>query len=138
VNTVSLGALQQGDVPKRCRRRLEGPHLVAEHQIVGSDLAFIAPAINQIRRFIERGIDEVGRAVQFRGRSGALRSIRQVDLNVTGAMEIARPSPRQRDHLAFAGAAEVPKHGTPHQPCRARDNNLLVRHRQNSGSSRPS
>jgi hypothetical protein len=114
------------------------PHQVAEHQIVGSDLAFIAPAINQTRRLIERGIDEVGYAVPFRGRSGALRSIRQIDLNVKGAMEIARLSPRQRHDLAFAGAAEVPQRGTSHQPRRARDNNLLLRHRQNSGSSRPS
>ena len=79
--------------------------------------------------------DQPGRAAQFRSSSGALRSIRQIELNVTGAMEIARLSPRQRNHLAFAGAAEVPQRSTSHQPRRARDNNLLGRHRQNSGSS---
>ena len=135
VDAVSFGALQQGDVPKRRRRRLENPHQVTEHQIVGSDLALIAPAINQTRRLIERGIDEVGRALQFRSSFGALRSIRQIELNVTGAMEVARLAPRQRDHLALPGAAEVPQRSTSHQPRRARDDNLLVRHRQNSGSS---
>jgi hypothetical protein len=59
-----------------------------------------------------------------------MRRIRQIYLNVTGAMEIARLSPRQRDHLA--GAAEVSQRGASHQPCRARDNNFPGRHLEDS------
>ncbi len=102
VDAVGLGALQQRDVLERRRRRLQHRHQVAEHQIVGSDLAFIAPAIHQVRRLIERGIDEVGCALQLRRAARALRGVGQIHLNMAGAIKITRLSARQRDNLAFA------------------------------------
>ena len=65
MNAIGLGALQQRHVPKRRRRRLERRHQVAQHRVVDGDLARIAPAVDQVRRLIERGVDEMGRALQF-------------------------------------------------------------------------
>ena len=127
VNAIGLGALQQRDVPKLRRGRLERGHQVAQHQIVGADLVRIAPAVDQVRRFIERGIDEVGGALQFGGDAHALRRVGQVDRNVAGAVgaraacAATAPQPRIRQR------AEVPQGGISHQPGRARDHDLLVR-----------
>ena len=68
MNAIGLGALQQRHMPERWRRRLESRHQVAQHRVIGADLAGIAPAIDQVRRLIERGVDEMGRAPQLRGR----------------------------------------------------------------------
>jgi len=102
VDAVGFGALQQRHVPERRRRRLQHRHQVAEHQIVGSNLAFIAPSIHQVRRLIERGVDKVGCALQLRSDAGALHGVRQIHRNVAGAMKLARLAARQRDNLASA------------------------------------
>ena len=128
MHAIGLGALQQRHMPQRWRRRLENRHQVAQHRIIGADLAWIAPAIDQVRRLIERGVDEVGRAPQFGRGVLALRGIGQVDRDVAGAVELARLSPRQRDHLASAGSAEMPQGGASHQTRGARDHDLLARH----------
>ena len=65
MNAVGLGTLQQGHMPERGCGRLERRHQVAQHAVVGVDLVLIAPAIDQARRFIKRGVDEVGCALQF-------------------------------------------------------------------------
>ncbi len=130
MDAVGFGALQQRHMLERRRHRLKHRHQVAQHQIVGSYLAFIAPALHQVRRLIERCVDKVGCALQLRSAAGALSGIGQVYRNVAGAMEIAWLSARQRDHLASARAAEVPQGRVSHQPGRARDDDLLVRHVQ--------
>ena len=65
MNAIGLGALQQRHMPERWRGRLENRHQVAQHRVIGTDLVRIAPAIDQVRRLIKRGVDEVGRALQF-------------------------------------------------------------------------
>ena len=60
VDAIRLRALQQRDMAERRRNRFERRHQIAQHQIVGSDLVRIAPAVDQVRCFIERGIDEMG------------------------------------------------------------------------------
>jgi hypothetical protein len=101
--------------------------LIAKHPVIGSDLALVAPAVDQVRRPIKRGIDEMGGAPQWRRRAGAVRGVRQIGLNITSTMEIARLSGRQRDDFA-SGRAEVPQGGVSHQPGRARDDDFLVLH----------
>ena len=128
VNAIGLGALQQRDVPELRRDRLERGHQIAQHQVVGADLVRIAPAVDQVRRFIERGIDEMGCALHFGGGAQALRRIGQVDRNVAGAVEFARLAPRQRHNVAAARRAEVPQCGISDQPRRARDHDFLVCH----------
>ena len=128
VDAIGLGALQQRDMAERRRNRLERRHQIAQHQVVGSDLVWIAPAVDQVRRFIERGIDEMGCILQRSCGLRALRRIGQVDRHVAGAVELARLAPRQRDNFAAAGSAEVPQCGISDQPCRARDHHFLVCH----------
>ena len=128
MHAIGLGTLQQRHMPQRRRRRLENRHQVAQHRVIGADLVRIAPAIDQVRRLIERGVDEMGRAPQLGRRALALGGIGQVDRDVTGAVELARLSPRQRDHLASAGAAEMPQGSASHQTRGARDNDLLACH----------
>ena len=77
----------------------------------------------------------MGCALQIRRQAGTLPGIRQIGLNMAGAVQLARLAPRQRDQLAPTGATEVAQGGVSYQPGRARDDNLLGRHRQNSGSS---
>ena len=125
MDAIGLGALQQRDMPELRRGRLERRHQVAQHRVIGVDLVLIAPAIDQIRRLIERGVDEMGCALQFGRCTRALGGIGQVDRDVTGAVELARLAPRQRDHLASAGAAEMPQGGVSHQPRGARDDYLF-------------
>ena len=60
VDAIGLGALQQRDMPKRRRNRLERRHQIAQHRVVDVDLLWIAPAVDQVRRLIERGVDEMG------------------------------------------------------------------------------
>jgi len=83
---------------------------------------------------MERGIDEVGCSQQFRRDAQALRRIRQIDLNVARPMQLARLPSRQRDNFAPVGCAEVPHGCISHQPGRARDHHLLVRHLQTPGA----
>ena len=128
VDAVGLRALQQRDMAERRCDRFERRHQIAQHQIVGSDLVRIAPAVDQVRRFIERGIDEMGCILQRSCGLRALRRIGQVDRYVAGAMEIARLAARQRYNVAAAGPAEVPQCGISHQPGRARNHNFLVGH----------
>ena len=112
---------------RRCDR-FERRHQVAQHRVVGVDLVWIAPAVDQVRRFIERGIDEMGCTLQRSCGQRALRRIGQVDRHVAGAIEFARLAARQRYHFAAAGAAEVPQCGISHQTRRARNHNFLVGH----------
>ena len=128
VHAIGLGTLQQRHMPQRRRLRLENRHQVAQHGIVGADLAWIAPAVDQARRLVERGVDEMGRAPQLRRRVPALGGIGQIDRNVTGAVELARLAPRQRDHLASTGSAEMPQGSASHQTGGAGHHNLLARH----------
>ena len=128
MHAIGLGTLQQRHMPQRWRHRLENRHQVAQHGVIGADLVWIAPAIDQVRRLIERGVDEVGRALQLRRRVLALGGIGQIDRDVTGAVELARLAPRQRDHLASAGSAEMPQGGASHQTGGAGDHNLLACH----------
>ena len=128
VNAIGLGALQQCDMPELRRGRFERGHQIAQHQIVGADLVLIAPAVDQIRCLIERGINQVGGALQFGGGAQALRRIGQVDRNVPGAVKLARLATRQRQNVASPDAAEVPQCGISHQSGRARDHHFLVCH----------
>jgi hypothetical protein len=123
-------------MPERGRHRLEHRHQIAKHPVVGPDLVVVAPAVDQVRRLIERGIDEVGSALQLRSDAGTLRGIGQIGLNMTRAMEIARHPARQRDDFA-SGRAEVPQGGVSHQPRRARDDDFLVLHWLDSGCGSP-
>ena len=128
MDAIGLRALQQRDMAELRRDRLERRHQIAQHQIVGADLVRIAPAVDQVRRFIERGIDEMGCVLQRSCGLRALRRIGQIDRYVAGAMELARLAARQRYNFAAAGPAEVPQCGISHQPGRARDHYFLVGH----------
>ena len=59
VDAIGLRSLQQRYVAELRRNRFKRRHQVAQHQIVGSDLVRITPAVDQVRRFIERGIDQM-------------------------------------------------------------------------------
>ena len=94
VDAIRLGTLQQRNMAEPWRNRFERLHQIAQHHVVGSDLVWIAPAVDQIRRFIERGIDKMGCILQRSCGLRALRSIGQIDLNVAGAVELSRFAPR--------------------------------------------
>ena len=96
MNAIGLGALQQRHMPERWRNRLEHRHQVAQHHVIGADLVWIAPAIDQVRRLIERGVDEMGCALQRRCGLRALRRIGQVD---------SRRGGRRRARAACAATA---------------------------------
>jgi hypothetical protein len=85
-------------------------HQIAQHQIV-VDLPVIAPTIDKIGRFVERRIDEVGRSLEIRSDARALRSIGQIERDMTRTVEFARLSARQRSDFTIFGAAEVPQGG---------------------------
>jgi hypothetical protein len=106
--------------------------LIAKHPVTGCDLALVAPAVDQVRRLMERGIDEMGGAPQLLRRTGALRGVRQIGLNITSTMEIARLPARQRDDFA-SGHAEVPQGSVSDEPRRARNDDFLVLHWPDSG-----
>ena len=106
-----LGPLQQRHMAQLRRDRLERRHQIAQHQIIGADLVWIAPAIDETRRFIEGRIDEVSCSLQLRRRLRALRRIGQVDRHMMGAVERARLAPRQGYDIGAASLAEVPQCG---------------------------
>jgi hypothetical protein len=90
--------------------------LIAKHPVIGCDLALVAPAVDQVRRLIKRGIDEMGGAPQWRSRAGALPGVRQIGLNITSTMEFARPSARQRDDFTSPDAPKCRKAAFPTSP----------------------
>ncbi len=94
VDAIRLRALQQRDMAERRCNRFKHRHQMTQHQIVGSDLVWIAPAVDQVRRLIERGIDKMGCILQRSCGLRALRRIGQIDLNVAGAVEFTRLAPR--------------------------------------------
>jgi hypothetical protein len=59
MRAIGLGALQQRDMLQR-RSRLQRRHQIAQHAIVGLDLALIPPAVDQVWRLVERGVDQMG------------------------------------------------------------------------------
>ena len=83
-----------GGGPIHRRGRFKRRHQITQHQIVDADLVWIAPAIDQIRGFIERCVDEMGCTFKFRRCVRALRGIGQINLNMAGAMKFARLAPR--------------------------------------------
>jgi hypothetical protein len=85
----------------------------------------VAPAVDQARLFMERGIDQVRRALELASHRSALRSIGEIERDMARAMESARLAPRQRDHLGATCAAEVAQCGVADQPGRTRDHHLL-------------
>jgi hypothetical protein len=105
-------------------------HQVAQNLVVGAYLIWIAPAVDQVRRFIKRGIDQMRCALQFRCGIGTLGCYGKVDRHMARAIELARLAPRQRHDLASIQCAEVPQGGVSHQPGRAGDHYLLVGHFQ--------
>ena len=64
VGAIGLGALQQRDMPELRRDRLECGHQIAQHPVIDVDLLLIAPAVDEIRRLIERGVDQMGCTLQ--------------------------------------------------------------------------
>ena len=94
MHAIGLCALQQHHMAQRRRRRLENRHQVAQHRIIGADLALVAPAVDQARRLIQRSVDQMGSALQLHRDAFALGSVGQIDLNVAGTVENARLSPR--------------------------------------------
>jgi len=94
VDAIRLRPLQQHDMAERRCNRFERRHQIAQHQIVGSYLVRIAPAVDQVRRFIERGIDEMGCILQRCCGLRALRPIGQVGRYVAGTVELTRLAAR--------------------------------------------
>ena len=90
-------------MPERGCGGLERRHQVAQHPVVGVDLVLVAPAIDQARRFIKRGVDEVGCALQFGRCARALDGIGQVDRDVAGAMQFPWLAAGQRNDLSEPG-----------------------------------
>ena len=96
MHAIGLGALQQRHMPKRWRRRLENRHQVAQHRVIGADLVRVAPAIDQVRRLIERGVDEMSCALQRRPRHAGIGP---------GRSDRPRRDGRRRAGAAFAATA---------------------------------
>src|SRR5262249_3140959 len=90
----------------------------------------IAPAIDQIGLFMERGIDQMRRAFYLLGDRRALRGIGEIDRNEARAIKLARLAPRQRDHFCVADRAESTKRRAADEACRAGDDHLFC-HGQN-------
>ena len=128
MHAIGLGALQQRDMLQIRRDRLERAHQIAQHVVVDGDLPRIAPAVDEIGLFIERGVDEMRRALQLRRDSHALRGIGKIEHDVAGTIEIARLAPRQRYNLRTTGCAEVPQRGIAHEPGGAGHHDFLACH----------
>ncbi len=128
MHTIGLGALQQRNMPEIRRCGFEHAHQIAQHPVVGFDLPGVTPAIDQARRLIERGIDQMGCTAELSRGAAAILSAGEIDRHVPRTAEIAWFAARQRDALAIVGCAEVSQGGAADQAGRAGDHDFLVGH----------
>ena len=128
MHAIGLGALQQRDVLESWRCGFERAHQIAQHAVVGLDLPGVAPAIDQARRLIECGIDQMGCTAELGRGAAAILGAGEIDRHVPRAVEIARLAARQRDALAIIGCTEVPQGGAADQAGGAGDHDFLVGH----------
>ncbi|MGY4598911.1 hypothetical protein ACVWXL_006657 [Bradyrhizobium sp. GM22.5] len=92
------------------------------------DLLRVAPAVDELRRLVERGVDQMRCAAQFRGGTPAIRCAGQVDRYMTGTVEVARLPPGQGNDIAPARDAEVSQRGIADETARSGDHDFLARH----------
>jgi hypothetical protein len=91
------------------------------------DLLLIAPAVDQVRRFVERGIDRWVASAARRGCAHCAASA-EIDRHMARAVELARLAAGQRNDLDAGIACEMPQGGVADQTRRARDHDLLACH----------
>jgi hypothetical protein len=72
---------------------------IAQHQIVGTDLAFVAPTLDKAGEFEQRGIDEMGHAGESAEHRAAPRGIGQVERNETRTERFSRGAAGHGDDI---------------------------------------